>query len=104
MCTNCQAEAQPRKQVCCNFSFNYCLSREHSQELNDLVILTQSDFDNNAAVFTSGAVPQIGAATNAQKRLVCYRKLFRLLVGVGTTGLKVTLPSCCRAVIDNTHP
>ena len=35
---------------------------------------------------------------------VCYRKLFRLLVGVGTTGLKVTLPSCCRAVIDNTHP
>ena len=103
MCRRCQVEAEARKQICCNLNGGICLRLVHSAELISIVNLNQEDFDNNSVLFRSG-VPQLGAATNPQKRLVCYRKMFRLLHGVGLTGHKVGLPSCCRAVIDTTYP
>ena len=103
MCSRCQAEVVQRKQICCNLNPSSCLRLVHLNDLNNLVNLVQGDFDQNAVLFDTGA-PQIGAATNAQKRLVCYRKLFRLLHGIGLTGIKVGLPSCCRVMIDTTYP
>ena len=73
-------------------------------EITQLLTLTDEDLGEHAAVFSRSAVPSLDNLTPAQCRLVCYRKLFRLLVGIGTTGVRLVLPSCCREPIDNTYP
>ena len=42
--------------------------------------------------------------SNAQKRLVCYYKLYRFLYGIGRLGVRVALPSCCVLRIQNQYP
>ena len=73
-------------------------------DINAFLNLTDEDFEEHRVLFTQTAIPTANTATPAQCRLVCYKMLFRLLNGVGVSGLKVVLPSCCRAVIDAAHP
>ena len=70
-----------------------------------LVNLQDHDIDEFPHVWTMTPAPaSIAAATNPQKRLLAYGKLFRLLHGIGVHGVQVPLPSCCRVPITAAFP
>ena len=83
-----------------------CLSVACSHEIHDVLAgLCEDDLATHGAVFSQTAVPEsIADCTPAQKRILCYRKLFRLFHGVGETGVKVALPSCVRAGVNIFSP
>ena len=53
--------------------------------------------------FTGPAVKSFNACNSKQKRIVCYHKLFRFLYGIGITGVRIALPSCCVLRIQNEY-
>ena len=81
---------------------------EKVQILPGEVIKLKADDDDlvyHSILFTRTGVPEsIDACTPAQKRLICYKKIFMILHGVGTTGVQVALPSCVRFLIDVMYP
>ena len=74
--------------------------------INDAVLnLNDDDINVEVSVFTSTASPDsIGSATPAQKRLLYYRKFFRIFHGIGMVGNQVDLPSCVRKSEPSTYP
>ena len=105
VCDNCVQEP-PRKQVCCGRDPANCWSVTTADELNDAVVnLTDDDLNTEAALFTSTAPPEsIAAASPAQKRLLCYRKIFRIFHGIGQLGVQVNMPSCVRKSVPLMYP
>lgn len=104
VCQRCQVETKVEKQVCCGESPAGCLSVALAQELVDVVSLVDADLVTHGACLTGQRPPNIAQATPVQKRLLCYRKLFRVVHGIGTTNVQVPLASCCRAIIDQAYP
>jgi hypothetical protein len=76
-----------------------CLGEIHGEAIAELMVLKDVDITANTDLFKRGLPASVSVMTNAQKRLLSYRKLFRLLFGIGRAKSKVKLPSCCRAHI-----
>ena len=74
-------------------------------EIQALLQLVDDDIAAHPDLWTRTAPPaSVAVMTNKQKRMVCYRKLFRLRRGIGRQGQKEAQPSCCRVPIDNQYP
>ena len=54
--------------------------------------------------FNGPPIEKFENCSSAQKRLVCYYKLYRFLYGNGRLGVRVALPSCCVLRIQNEYP
>ena len=105
VCSHCQPETDPAKRVCCLQTPAQCDSITNAVGITALLHLTNADIAAHPDLWTTTAPPaSVAAMTNPQKRMVCYRKLFRLLFGIGQVGYQVVLPSCCRAPINNLYP
>ena len=101
ICTFCVIESNHTMQVCCYESTCVTIS----QIFNDLLLLTADDLAVNPDIFSRTGVPaSIAVMTNKQKRLLAYRKAFRLLIGIGRTGEHVILPSCVRNLVKSIFP
>ena len=53
--------------------------------------------------YSGDAVSTFEDCNNRQKRLVLYHKLYFFLYGVGRTGIRIPLPSCCVLRIQNEY-
>jgi hypothetical protein len=106
VCNHCAVETDPRKKICWCLLGNNCTSTVNSQEINDVMTMLNDDnIEEHKSIFTQTAIPlSINVCEPNQKRLICYRKLFRLLHGVGQTGNKVMLPSCVRLQVSTFFP
>ena len=106
VCDNCQHEDVVAKQRCCGYAPNMCTSITMNDELIEAVTdLTEDDLNNSAVLFTHTNVPDsIDDCTNTQLRLICYRKIFRLVHGIGQTDVKVVLSSCVRKLVSQFYP
>ena len=87
-----------KEPVCCGFSPSDCLSVINSSEINDALMgLCDDDIQANGDLFSKTEVPEsLEDCSPAQRRLLSYRKVFRIIEGVGKKGRKVKLPSCVR--------
>ena len=105
VCAHCQPEAVPAKRICCGNAPADCYAVTEAAEIQALLQLVDADIAAHPDLWTTTPPPaSVAVMTNRQKRMVCYRKLFRLRVGIGRQGHKVPQPSCCRAPIDNQYP
>ena len=105
VCAHCPPETDPAKRICCLHTPAQCDSVTNAAGIQALLHLTNADIAAHPDLWTTTASPaSVPVMTNPQKRLLCYRKLFRLLVGIGQQGHQVALPSCCRAPITNLYP
>jgi hypothetical protein len=105
VCGNCVPEVAPSKRVCCDQAPAHCDAVSDAAEIHALLHLTNADIAAHPDLWTVTAPPvSVLVMTNPQKRIVCYRKLFRLRIGIGTQGHKVALPSCCRSAINTAYP
>ena len=105
VCAHCQPEAEPAKRICCGNAPADCEAVTEAAEIQALLQLVDADIAAHPDLWTSTAPPaSVAVMTNQQKRMVCYRKLFRLRLGIEVRGQKVGLPSCCRARINNQYP
>jgi hypothetical protein len=105
VCSHCVPEVVVAKRVCCMFAPALCDAVTHATEIQALLHLTHADIAAHPDLWTRTPPPaSVAVMTNLQKRLVCYRKLFRLLTGIGRQGHWSVLPSCCRAPIGNAYP
>ena len=97
-------EVQQAKQVCCGQEPDDCMSL--ADDVNDaLDNLVDEDITANPDLFTTTVAPDsIQDCQPNQLRLLCYRKCFRIVFGVGVTGQKLVLPSCIRNVISQQYP
>ena len=76
----------------------------HAQDIQDLMVIANHDIAGNLDLWTRTAPPtNVAAMTNPEKRMLCYRKLFRVLHGIGRLHQQLILPSCCRAPIDRLY-
>ena len=76
-----------------------------AEELIECVTLSDEDILVNQSLFRRGVVPvHIADLSPAQSRLIAYKKLFRVLHGIGQTGVQVVTPACCRKLISTTFP
>ena len=105
-CRRCQHEVDPVKQSCCETRVaGECLSQIHAADIVDVVDLSDGDIHAFNHVWTETDPPaSIAVASNTQRRLIAYGKLFRVIHGTGMHRVQVTLPSCCRAPIDAAFP
>ena len=105
-CNRCVHELDPLKQHCCGaIVAGGCLSQIHLAQITALINLHDDDIGAFPHVWTTTYPPaSIAAASNTQKRLLAYGKLFRLLHGTGLPNVRVPLPSCCRAPISAAFP
>ena len=93
-CGSCVGKASKEFQVCCGEEdcvtktdgFAECLEEPTDDDLNN-------PEEQNLWPYLKPA--SADSMTPHQKRLVGHRKVFRLIHGVGKTGVKVVLPSCC---------
>ena len=94
------------KKICCGEDANNCLSIEHSAEISEAVLeLIPEDLMFFSYLFTrTGAPDSLDNCNPAQKRLICYKKIFMMVYGIGQTGVKVQMPSCIRRLVDSTYP
>ena len=104
-CDHCVPEVDPAKRVCCGQIPATCDAVTNAMAIQGLLVLTYNEIVTNPDLwYQTGPPASVAVMTNRQKRALCYRKLFRLLYGVGQQGNKVPLPSCCRVPINNTYP
>ena len=105
ICTRCPVETNARRQVCCEQPEGYCFTATMAEELAPCLDLTVDDIQANGNLWRRGPPPEsVEAMTPAQKRLIAYRKLFRVLHGIGTGGVQVVTPSCCRHAVSMAFP
>ena len=109
VCNFCSAdESKQSIMVCCGEPPARCQAIVNGGDITGEVEgLDDDDLVYHSILFTRTGVPEsIDACTPAQKRLICYKKIFMILHGVGTTGVhvQVALPSCVRFLIDVMYP
>jgi hypothetical protein len=105
VCGHCVAEANPLKRVCCMCPPPACLSIVNGPAIVTLLTLHDAEIWQNLDLYPNTGPPaNVLVMTNQQRRELCYRKLFRLLLVIGTRGVQVMLPSCCRAPINVQYP
>ncbi len=92
--------------VCCGEPPTRCHAIVNGGDITEAVQgLDDDDLLYHRNLFTRTGVPDsIDVCTPAQKRLICYKKIFMILHGVGTTGVQVALSSCVRFLIDVMYP
>ena len=75
-----------------------CFEDVYRDEIETYVLaLEDSDIWSFPHLWTKTAPPEsIATATNKQKRMLSYSKIFRLLHGIGEKGKQVLTPSCMR--------
>ena len=88
--------------MCCGELPDACTSVVMNEEIVDAITdLSDADLEESRVLFTTTAVPDsIDDCTNAQLRLICYRKIFRVVHGIGQANVKVVLGSCCRKLVS----
>ena len=53
--------------------------------------------------FNGPAPKTFEECNNVQKRLVCYHNLYRFFYGIGISGVRIALPSCCVLRVQNEY-
>ena len=98
-------ESVPTKKVCCGMNRGECIYVVNRDAIEDAILnLSDEDLSNCSSMFVKTGPPlSIGECSLVQIRMICYRKLFRLLFGIGRSGEKVKLSSCVRVSVSELY-
>lgn len=96
-CEWCAHEVKARRRLCCRNRAT-CTRVALADEIAEIVLAPITDVDVDRYPWRHSQPANAAAATPAQNRMICYRRLWSVLRDAGAVqgSSQVVLPSCCR--------